>query len=63
MNQQEVSILKQNRTFSCSSNLSIKQRGITFVIITHDDEVAHTADRVYKMHDGELKEGGMDDAI
>ena len=40
-----------------------KTRGITFVIITHDDEVAHTADRVYRMHDGELSEGGMHDAI
>ncbi|CAM3224912.1 ABC transporter ATP-binding protein [Filibacter tadaridae] len=35
-----------------------KTRGITFVIITHDDEVARTADRIYKMHDGELVEGG-----
>lgn len=40
-----------------------KTRGITFVIITHDDEVARTADRVYTMHDGELSEGGMTDAI
>lgn len=40
-----------------------KTRGITFVIITHDDEVARTADRVYTMHDGELSEGGMPDAI
>lgn len=40
-----------------------KARGITFVIITHDDEVAHTADRVYRMHDGELTEGGRSHAI
>ena len=36
-----------------------KTRGITFVIITHDDEVAQTADRMYRMHDGELTEGGV----
>lgn len=40
-----------------------KTRGITFVIITHDDEVAHTADRIYRMHDGELVEGGVSHAI
>ncbi len=40
-----------------------KTRGITFVIITHDDEVAQTANRVYRMHDGELTEGGVQHAI
>lgn len=40
-----------------------KARNITFVIITHDDEVANIADRVYKMHDGELTEGGGNHAI
>ena len=40
-----------------------KARGITFVIITHDDEVAQTANRVYRMHDGELTEGGVQHAI
>ena len=40
-----------------------KNRGITFVIITHDDEVAHTANRVYTMRDGELTEGGTNYAI
>ncbi|HJF33698.1 MAG TPA: ABC transporter ATP-binding protein [Sporosarcina psychrophila] len=40
-----------------------KARGITFVIITHDDEVAQTADRVYRMHDGVLTEGGAQHAI
>jgi len=30
--------------------------GITFVIITHDDEVARIANRIYTMHDGELQE-------
>ena len=40
-----------------------KTRGITFVIITHDDEVAQTANRVYHMRDGELTEGGAQHAI
>ena len=40
-----------------------KNRGITFVIITHDDEVAQTANRVYTMHDGKLKEGVVQHAI
>lgn len=40
-----------------------KNRGITFVIITHDDEVAESANRIYTMHDGELTEGGAQDAI
>ena len=40
-----------------------KTRGITFVIITHDDEVAQTANRVYRMHDGVLTEGGAQHAI
>lgn len=29
---------------------------ITFVIITHDEEVANSAHKKYRMHDGELKE-------
>ncbi len=40
-----------------------KTRSITFVIITHDDEVAQTANRVYRMHDGVLTEGGVQHAI
>lgn len=40
-----------------------KSRNITFVIITHDDEVANIANRVYNMHDGELTEGGVQYAI
>lgn len=40
-----------------------RTRGITFVIITHDDEVAESAHRVYRMHDGELSEGGLHNAI
>lgn len=40
-----------------------KTRGITFVIITHDYEVAQTANRVYRMHDGVLTEGGAQHAI
>lgn len=40
-----------------------KSRNITFVIITHDDEVANIANRVYNMHDGELTEGGVQHAI
>lgn len=38
-------------------------RGITFVIITHDDTVAETANRIYRMHDGELVERGATHAI
>ena len=38
-------------------------RGITFIIITHDDTVAETADRIYRMHDGELTERGAYHAI
>ena len=30
--------------------------GITFVIITHDEEVARTAHRQYRMHDGAIQE-------
>lgn len=37
--------------------------GITFVIITHDDTVAETANRIYRMHDGELVERGASYAI
>lgn len=33
--------------------------GITFVIITHDDEVASIAHRKFKMHDGELVKGDV----
>lgn len=40
-----------------------KTRNITFVIITHDDEVANIANRVYTMHDGELMESGAQYAI
>ncbi|MGN7386389.1 ABC transporter ATP-binding protein [Sporosarcina sp. SAFN-015] len=40
-----------------------KSRGITFIIITHDDTVAETADRIYRMHDGELTEGSVVHAI
>lgn len=29
---------------------------ITFIIITHDEEVANLANKKYRMHDGELKE-------
>lgn len=29
---------------------------ITFIIITHDEEVANMANKKYRMHDGELKE-------
>lgn len=37
--------------------------GITFVIITHDEEVAESANRTYRMHDGELMEGGVSHAV
>lgn len=40
-----------------------KSRGITFVMITHDEEVARVANRVYTMHDGKLKEEGVTNAI
>ncbi|GKV68340.1 ABC transporter ATP-binding protein YtrE [Sporosarcina sp. NCCP-2716] len=36
-----------------------RTRGITFVIITHDDEVAAIADTIYHMHDGVLAAGGV----
>ncbi|WP_075620131.1 ABC transporter ATP-binding protein [Paenisporosarcina indica] len=35
-----------------------KSLGITFVIITHDDEVANIAHRKYRLHDGALVNGG-----
>ncbi|MBY0223129.1 ABC transporter ATP-binding protein [Mammaliicoccus sciuri] len=38
-------------------------RDITFVIITHDDEVAQRADRMYRMHDGILTEEGVPNAV
>lgn len=37
--------------------------GVTFVIITHDDEVASIAHRKFKMHDGELKKEDMSHVI
>ncbi|HLR23773.1 MAG TPA: ABC transporter ATP-binding protein [Pseudogracilibacillus sp.] len=40
-----------------------RKRGISFVMITHDDEVARIADRVYTMHDGYLTEGAAQYAI
>jgi acetoin utilization transport system ATP-binding protein len=33
--------------------------GLTFVIITHDDEVANIAHRKYRLHDGALVNGGV----
>lgn len=38
-------------------------RGITFVMITHDEEVAQIANRLYTMHDGKLREGRVSHAI
>lgn len=40
-----------------------KTRNITFVMITHDEEVARVADRMYTMHDGRLTEGSVQHAI
>ncbi|AOV06600.1 ABC transporter ATP-binding protein [Sporosarcina ureilytica] len=40
-----------------------KTRGITFVMITHDEEVAQIAHRMYTMHDGQLMEGSAERAI
>lgn len=37
--------------------------GVTFVIITHDEEVANIAHRKFKMHDGELMKGDLGDVI
>ncbi|MGI2328779.1 ABC transporter ATP-binding protein [Planococcus sp. YIM B11945] len=37
--------------------------GLTFVIITHDDEVADVAHRQYRLHDGELVKGAKRHAI
>lgn len=37
--------------------------GVTFVIITHDDEVAGIAHRQYRLHDGKLVKGGQRRAI
>ena len=37
--------------------------GVTFVIITHDDEVAGIADRQYRLHDGKLVKGVQRHAI
>lgn len=37
--------------------------GLTFVIITHDDEVANAAHRQYRLHDGELVKGEQRYAI
>ncbi|WP_088009180.1 ABC transporter ATP-binding protein [Indiicoccus explosivorum] len=40
-----------------------ENRGTTFVIITHDEEVAAIADRQYRLHDGELVKGGKRHAV
>ncbi|TAA72631.1 ABC transporter ATP-binding protein [Planococcus salinarum] len=40
-----------------------KKLGLTFVIITHDEEVATVADRQYRLHDGELVKGEQRHAI
>lgn len=43
---------------------SLNQKlGITFVIITHDDEVAGIAHREFRLHDGELMKGGQRHAV
>jgi acetoin utilization transport system ATP-binding protein len=36
-----------------------EEKGITFLMITHDQEVAATSDRKLILHDGVLKEGGV----
>ncbi|MBD1380209.1 ABC transporter ATP-binding protein [Metabacillus arenae] len=36
-----------------------EEKGITFFIITHDDEVAAATDRRFHLHDGVLAEGGV----
>lgn len=40
-----------------------KKLGLTFVIITHDEEVAAVADRQYRLHDGELAKGDQRYAV
>lgn len=40
-----------------------KNRNITFVMITHDEEVAQIADRIYTMHDGKLTERSVSHVI
>ncbi|WP_203334110.1 ABC transporter ATP-binding protein [Planococcus beigongshangi] len=40
-----------------------KKLGLTFVIITHDEEVAAVADRQYHLHDGELVKGEQRHAV
>lgn len=40
-----------------------KKLGLTFVIITHDEEVAAVADRQYRLHDGELVKGEQRHAV
>ena len=37
--------------------------GVTFVIITHDEEVANIAHRKFRMHDGELVKGDTSNVI
>ncbi|MBZ5200937.1 ABC transporter ATP-binding protein [Planomicrobium chinense] len=37
--------------------------GLTFVIITHDEEVANVAHRQYRLHDGELVKGEKRHAV
>ncbi|MDN7243272.1 ABC transporter ATP-binding protein [Planococcus sp. N028] len=37
--------------------------GLTFVIITHDEEVANVAHRRYRLHDGELVKGDKRHAV
>jgi acetoin utilization transport system ATP-binding protein len=36
-----------------------EEKGITFLMITHDQEVSATSDRKLILHDGVLKEGGV----
>lgn len=40
-----------------------QNRGVTFVIITHDAEVASIAHRQYRLRDGELKKGEQRHAV
>ena len=40
-----------------------KEFNLTFIIITHDEEVAQIADNRYRMHDGELVKEGATHAI
>jgi putative ABC transport system ATP-binding protein len=38
---------------------SIKQEGVTLVVVTHDDDVARQADRIIRLRDGQIMEDNV----